>query len=77
METTLIQVKKQTAELLKGLKKYNRQSYDEIIKNLVLEANAEKLTESEKKDVEQALEDVRKGRVHRIEDVARQLKVKL
>ena len=35
------------------------------------------LTEKEKKDVEEALEDVRAGRIYSIEEVARELNVNL
>ncbi len=52
METTMVQIKKDTAKLLKDFKQYNRQSYDEVIRNLVQEAKAEPLTEKEKKDIE-------------------------
>tara|TARA_Y100000294_G_C8487403_1_gene309323 strand:- start:506 stop:745 length:240 start_codon:yes stop_codon:yes gene_type:complete len=77
METTIIQVKKDTAKLLKSLKLYSRQSYDEIIRNLVQESKAEALTEKEKKDIEEALQDIREGKVYPIEDVAEELGVKL
>lgn len=77
MENTMVQLKKDTAIKLKELKEYNKQSYDEIIKNLILEVEAEPLTKRERKDVEEALEDVRAGRVSPIEDVAKELGVKL
>jgi len=77
METTIIQVKKDTAKLLKGLKLYSGQSYDEVIRSLVQENKAEALTEKEKKDIEEALQDIRKGKVYPIEDVAEELGVKL
>ena len=77
METTMIQLKKDTVKILKDLKKYSRQSYDEIIKNLINNSEAEALTEGEMKDIEQALKDVKSGRVHKIEDVAKNLDIKL
>lgn len=77
METTMVQIKKDTAKLLKDLKQYKKQSYDEIIKNLIQTAKAEALTEKEKRDVEEALEDIRKGRFYPIEDVAKEFGVKL
>ncbi len=73
----MIQIKKDTAKLLKELKQYSKQSYDEIIRNLVREARAESLTERERKDIEDALNDVRKGKVYKIEDVAKEMGVKL
>ena len=73
----MIQIKKDTAELLKDFKQYSKQSYDEVIKILIQEAKAEKLTEKEKKDIETALNDIRSGKVYSIEDVAKQFGVKL
>ncbi len=73
----MIQIKKDTAKRLKELKEYNKQSYDEIINHLILEIKAEPLSAKEKKDVEEALEDVRAGRVYPIEDVAKELGVRL
>ena len=35
METTMIQIQKETANKLKGLKKYGRETYDEIIKRMI------------------------------------------
>ncbi len=77
MENTLIQIKKETAKSLRELKKYNRQSYDEVIKKLINESKEEGLTEKEKKDIEEALLDVKQGRVYKIEDVAKGFGVKL
>lgn len=73
----MIQIKKDTAKRLKELKEYNKQSYDEIINNLLLEIKAEPLSAKEKEDIEEALEDIRDGRIYPIEDVARELGVKL
>ena len=77
METTMIQVKKETAKMLKEMKQYNRQSYDEIIKNMVNEARAERLTDKDMKDIEEALKDIKEGRVYKIEDVAKEFGIKL
>ena len=77
METTIIQIKKDTAKALKERKQYARQSYDEVIKNLMDDANQEVLTEKEKKDINEALLDVKAGRIHKIENVAKELNIKL
>ncbi len=37
MENTMIQIKKETASKLKDLKKYERETYDEIINTLITE----------------------------------------
>jgi len=77
METTMIQIKKNTAKALKELKQYSRQSYDEIIGSLIMGSKAEPLTETDKKKIEEALTDVKKRKIHKIEDVAKELNIKL
>lgn len=77
METTIIQIKKETAHLLKEFKKFNRQSYDEVIRNLMESAEAECLTKKEMKDIEEALNDVKRGKVYKIEDIAREFGIRL
>lgn len=73
----MIQVKKETAHSLKELKKFSKQSYDEVIRNLMESTEAEYLTEKEKKDIEAALNDVKSGRVYKIEEIAKELGIKL
>ena len=73
----MIQVKKETAKLLKEFKKFSRQSYDEVIRSLMDSNGAEYLTEKEKKDIEEALNDVKIGRIYKIEQVAKEFGVKL
>ena len=63
--------------MLKGLKKFNRQSYDELIRSLMESSKAEYLTEKEKKDIEEALNDVKSGRIYKIEDLAKEFGIKL
>ena len=77
MNTTMVQLKKSTVHTLKQLKRYERESYDELINSLIDRSFAEPLTQDERKDVEVALEDIKAGRVHRIEDVAKEFGVKL
>lgn len=77
METTMIQIKKDTAKMLKELKKYNRQSYDEIIRVLLGNEQPDALTQNEMQDIKEALKDVESGRVHKIEVLAKTLGIKL
>ena len=77
METTMIQVKKETAKALKEIKQYSKQSYDEIIRILINVSKAESLTEKERKNVEEALMDVKQGKIYRIEDLADEFKIRL
>ncbi len=72
----MIQIKKDTAEELKKLKEYNRQSYDEIIRKLI-EANEDILTDEDINDIKKGLEDIKAGRTTPIEEVAKNLGVKL
>ncbi|MBW2974191.1 hypothetical protein KY366_00605 [Candidatus Woesearchaeota archaeon] len=77
METTMIQLKKKTAQRLRSFKNYGRQSYDEIINRLIQEAEEEPLTEEEIKEIQQGLEDVKANRVKSIEDVAKGYGIRL
>lgn len=73
----MIQLKKDTAQKLKEIKKYAKQSYDEIIRELIQDTTSEKLTEKEKAELEEAMEDIRKGRVYSIKEVAREFNISL
>lgn len=77
METTMIQVKRNTAEKLKRLKDYERQSYDELINKLIQMSEGEMLTEQEIKEIKQGLDDIKAGRTRSIEEVAKDLGVRL
>ena len=77
METTMIQVKRDTAEKLKKLKDYERQSYDELINKLIQMSEAEMLTEQEISEIKQGLDDIKAGRTRSIEEVAKDLGIRL
>ena len=77
MEKTTIQINIATLERLKALKHYSRESYDELLNSIIDELKEEALSEEEIKEIEKALEDIKKGRVYSIEDVARELGVAL
>ena len=80
MDKTTIQVSEKTLDRLKTLKRYERESYDEIVNNLIDEAE-EEITEEEIEEVELALKEIRekgiKKTTYRIEDVAKELGVQL
>ena len=77
MEKTTIQVNLNTLARLKALKRYERESYDELLNNLINEFQEETLTEEEIKDIQEALEQVKRGEVYPIEDVAKELGITL
>ncbi len=77
METTMIQLKKGTAEKLRKLKDYERQSYDELINKLIQTSETEMLTEQDIKEIKQGLDDIKAGRTRSIEEVAKDLGIRL
>jgi predicted transcriptional regulator len=77
MEKTTIQLNIETLMRLKALKNFHRQSYDELISNLVDNAMEETLDEEEINEIQKGLEDVKKGKVYPIEMVAKELCIAL
>lgn len=77
MEKTTIQINFETLERLKSLKHSERQSYDEVLNGLIDNCEEESLSEEEIEDIKIALENVKKGRVKPIEQVARELGIAL
>ena len=73
----MIQLKRVTAERLKKLKDYERQSYDELINKLIHTSETEILTEQEISEIKQGLDDIRAGRTRSIEEAAKSLGIKL
>lgn len=76
MKTT-IQINPETLERLRNLKQSERQSYDEILNNIIDNVEEEDLTEEEIKEIQEGLEDIKKGRIYSIESVAKELGVSL
>ena len=77
MEKTTIQVNLETLERLKALKSMERQSYDEVLNNLIDNCEEESLSEEEIEDIKIALENVKRGKVKPIEQVAREIGITL
>lgn len=73
MEKTTIQVNFETLERLKSLKNFERQSYDELLNSLINNCEEESLSEEEIEDIKIALENVKRGKVKPIEQVAKEL----
>jgi predicted CopG family antitoxin len=77
MDKTTIQINLETLERLKALKSMERQSYDEVLNNLIDNCEEESLSEEEIDEIQKGLEDVKKGRVYSIESVAKELGILL
>ena len=77
MGKTTIQINFETLERLKSLKNSERQSYDELLNNLINNCEEESLSEGEINEIQKGLEDVKKGKVYSIEVVARELGIAL
>ncbi len=77
MEKTTIQINLSTLERLKTLKSFERQSYDELLTNIIDNVEEESLTEQEIIEIQQGLEDIKKGRTTSIEIIAKELGIKL
>ena len=77
MEKTTIQINQSTLERLKSLKMLERQSYDDILNNLIDNQEDEILSEEEIREIKIGLENVRHGKVKSIEQVAKELGITL
>ena len=73
MEKTTIQISIGTLERLKSLKNFERQSYDELLNSLINNCEEENLSEEEIEDIKIALDNVKKGKIKPIEQVAKEL----
>lgn len=70
---TTIQITDELLERLKLMKINEKESYENIIWDL-LEDSME-LSEETKKDIAQSEEDIKRGRVHKWNDVVKELKI--
>ncbi len=77
MEKTTIQVNSETLERLKGFKKHQRESYEEVLNSLLDEAEDDTLTEEDIGDIKEALDQYKKGESYPLEDVAKELRISL
>lgn len=77
MDKTTIQIDIETLERLKALKNFERQSYDEVLNVLIDNCEEDSLSEEEIEDIKIALDNVKRGKVKPIEQVARELGIVL
>ncbi|MBS3094570.1 hypothetical protein J4474_02795 [Candidatus Pacearchaeota archaeon] len=77
MEKTTIQISQNTLERLKNFRKFERQSYDELINSIFDEIEDETLNEEEIEDIKIALENVKRGMIKPIEQIAKEMGISL
>lgn len=77
MEKTTIQISNNTLNRLKSLKAIERQSYDDILNNLIDNNEEECLSEEEIEEIKLGLEDIKQGRVYSFEQVLKEKGIKL
>jgi predicted transcriptional regulator len=74
---TTIQLEEKTKEKLERMKIFPRETYNEVIIRLVLTSQEEtELSEQTIKNIERALEDVKKGRLYSTKEVRKELGIK-
>ena len=74
---TTIQIKDETLERLKYFKEYSKESYDELINKLIDEIEEGQLTDGALQDILEAKKEIREGKGKTIEEVAKELGIKL
>lgn len=77
MEKTTVQISTETLERLKRLKQHEKESYDFVLNKLIDENEEDDLSEDEIEAIKIALENVKKGKVKPIEQVAKELGITL
>lgn len=77
MEKTTIQISMGTLERLKSIKNLERQSYDEVLNNLIDSCEEEIISDIEINEIQKGLEDIKKGKVYPIDSVAKELGITL
>ena len=74
---TTIQLDEKTKEELEKMKLFPRETYNEVIIRLVMTSQEEtELSEETIKNIEKALDDVKKGRLYSTEEVRKELGIK-
>ena len=72
MDTT-IQISKELLEKLKNMKIGEKESYEDLIWDLI--EDRMEISEETKRSIAKAEEDIKKGKVHKWEDVKKELKI--
>jgi len=77
MKKTTIQISGETLERLKMFKQHEKDSYDVVLNILLDESEEDLLNEEEIEEIKKALENVKKGKVKPIEQVAKEMGITL
>ena len=77
MDKTTIQVSVGTLERLKGLRRFARESYDDVINFVVDDYEDEELSAEEIEEIQAALEEVKRGKVVSFDDVLKEASISL
>jgi len=77
MEKTTIQINQSTLERLKNIKRFERQSYDDLLNSVLNEAEEEIISKEEIEEIQKGLEDIKRGKVYSIDSVAKELGIVL
>ena len=77
MDKTTIQVSVETLERLKRLRRFPRESYDDLINIVVDDYEEEALSEREIEEIQAALEEVKRGEVVSFDDVLKEAGISL
>lgn len=70
---TTIQISKDLSNNLQKMKIFSRESYEDVIWGLI--EDRMELSEQTKKNIKEAEADIKAGRVHKWEDVKKELKI--
>jgi len=74
---TTIQLEEKTKQNLERMKIFPRETYNEVIIRLILTSHVEtELSEQTIKNIEKALEDVKKGRLYSTKEAKKELGIK-
>ncbi len=77
MEKTTIQINFNTLNRIKSLKRFERETYDEILNNLINDVEEDVLFDDEIVELQEALEEIRQGKTKSIEEVAKEMQISL
>ena len=73
METTTVLLKKSTKKKIEELKLNPRESIDSVIERFIdMATDSQLLSKEEINGIKKSLKDIEAGRVHKMEDVARE-----